>query len=842
MVSIGQSIIVNVQNKKIKYSSDNIFGLCVQFSKLLVHIANYDNMAECSALLTYIAVITTLILLLLCVGSIFMGIQWHRNKHLQNTQENHAFGIHVGVPSNDTGMLYGPQTPSEHNRHAKFGETLKSSTMRSEASDANTFNGNMTDTDTNKQKEDEHEHDDADIIATQQYLTQIAEAMYTGSIQINEGSEDHGLGAGTHTSTNGSPNRIGIGNEMVNYTPTIENMGHNVEISMIEAYIDTDNQIVEGSIIINKNVAENYLTVSVQDDIETDDENDDDHDHERLTNTHTNTHTNTNTNTQTHSHDHFHSPSGNHLQAGSPDKHHKGQSTMQSEILNKKYLGYNPSFNTVDMWQPDFRAQRGDRDQEELFRDFLGSSIDPDSDDNDENEDEDDDNDNRSRRDDTMQTRGNGGTHQVFDSRNHLGLGKNDSYYNSYNSINGGSYYDHERAPSNQSSMMYNYNDHSTKNSFAGKIPALITKNTMSAGTINESKSVSYDWDKNKLKQAHSEALTAMTATTTQTQTQTNPNENSDSDNNNNKVFVKIFDPQSHEIATLGGNVEKHPPTPPAQTQLQSQNSSKQGRVTGGQLAPIQTQGGKKIEQKSLPMTKLNQQNTLTPPQQNFGNKGRKIQKRSLILKIRSKDLFHENDDTPGFEENLRYFQTLSKLNNASGTDEKNKDDDDDDFVDVSNYAGGANNGNNNNNNNNNNRRQSKKRIRQKSEINIGDWTHRDVCNWLKDELLADNTLSVKQITKILVKFEMNYISGHVLLVLDQELLESIGIDKDYIQEKILKLTNKLPTQKGTQLRHIPSTIVPTGSAHTSINIKGSPMENNDLSNNSKSKKEETAF
>ena len=58
---------------------------------------------------------------------------------------------------------------------------------------------------------------------------------------------------------------------------------------MSEAYIDTDNQIVEGSMIINKNVVENYLTVSVQDDMETDDENDDDHDHERLTNTHTNT-------------------------------------------------------------------------------------------------------------------------------------------------------------------------------------------------------------------------------------------------------------------------------------------------------------------------------------------------------------------------------------------------------------------------------------------------------------------------------------------------------------------------------------------------------------------------
>ena len=68
----------------------------------------------------------------------------------------------------------------------------------------------------------------------------------------------------------------------------------------------TDNQIVEGPMIINKNVVENHLTVTAQDDMETDDESDDDHDHERLTNTHTNT--------QTYSHDHFHSPSGNHLQ------------------------------------------------------------------------------------------------------------------------------------------------------------------------------------------------------------------------------------------------------------------------------------------------------------------------------------------------------------------------------------------------------------------------------------------------------------------------------------------------------------------------------------------------
>ena len=37
----------------------------------------------------------------------------------------------------------------------------------------------------------------------------------------------------------------------------------------------------------------------------------------------------------------------------------------------------------------------------------------------------------------------------------------------------------------------------------------------------------------------------------------------------------------------------------------------------------------------------------------------------------------------------------------------------------------------------------------------------------------------------------MNYIAGHVLLMLDSELLESIGIEKQYIGDTIVNLTKQ---------------------------------------------------
>ena len=72
---------------------------------------------------------------------------------------------------------------------------------------------------------------------------------------------------------------------------------------------------------------------------------------------------------------------------------------------------------------------------------------------------------------------------------------------------------------------------------------------------------------------------------------------------------------------------------------------------------------------------------------------------------------------------------------------------------------------------------------------NIRDWTYQDVCDWLKSELLNDSTMTNDTIDKIILKFEMNYIGGHVLLVLDQELLESIGIETENIRQKILEIT-----------------------------------------------------
>ena len=74
----------------------------------------------------------------------------------------------------------------------------------------------------------------------------------------------------------------------------------------------------------------------------------------------------------------------------------------------------------------------------------------------------------------------------------------------------------------------------------------------------------------------------------------------------------------------------------------------------------------------------------------------------------------------------------------------------------------------------------------------IADWTYRDVSTWLKDELLNDESISLNVLRKILLKFEMNYVSGNVLLVLDQQALHKMGITKSHMAEKILKLTQKL--------------------------------------------------
>ena len=85
------------------------------------------------------------------------------------------------------------------------------------------------------------------------------------------------------------------------------------------------------------------------------------------------------------------------------------------------------------------------------------------------------------------------------------------------------------------------------------------------------------------------------------------------------------------------------------------------------------------------------------------------------------------------------------------------------------------------------------------SRGNIRDWTYQDVCDWLKRELLNDSTIKNETIDKIMLKFEMNYIAGHVLLVLDQELLESIGIETENIRQKILALT-----QPKLKQQHVP--------------------------------------
>ena len=67
----------------------------------------------------------------------------------------------------------------------------------------------------------------------------------------------------------------------------------------------------------------------------------------------------------------------------------------------------------------------------------------------------------------------------------------------------------------------------------------------------------------------------------------------------------------------------------------------------------------------------------------------------------------------------------------------------------------------------------------------VMNWTYAEVWDWLQNELLKDNNILRDAIRRVVCKFEMNYIyiyiSGHVSLVLDQEVLESMGITKEYI-------------------------------------------------------------
>lgn len=77
----------------------------------------------------------------------------------------------------------------------------------------------------------------------------------------------------------------------------------------------------------------------------------------------------------------------------------------------------------------------------------------------------------------------------------------------------------------------------------------------------------------------------------------------------------------------------------------------------------------------------------------------------------------------------------------------------------------------------------------------VSKWTNKDVCNWLKFCLLKDNNVSSSLVDRVLLKFDAQYVDGQVLLVLDQDLLQEIGISKADIIKKILILANELKQQ-----------------------------------------------
>ena len=72
-----------------------------------------------------------------------------------------------------------------------------------------------------------------------------------------------------------------------------------------------------------------------------------------------------------------------------------------------------------------------------------------------------------------------------------------------------------------------------------------------------------------------------------------------------------------------------------------------------------------------------------------------------------------------------------------------------------------------------------------------------------------------------MLKFEMNYIAGHVLLVLDQELLESIGIETENIRQNILTLT-----QHALRQQHVPQISQEIHAINSDIHDKSDKMGN----------------
>ena len=64
--------------------------------------------------------------------------------------------------------------------------------------------------------------------------------------------------------------------------------------------------------------------------------------------------------------------------------------------------------------------------------------------------------------------------------------------------------------------------------------------------------------------------------------------------------------------------------------------------------------------------------------------------------------------------------------------------------------------------------------------------------NWRKYCLLRDDHVPSEMVDNALLKFDANYVDEQVLLVLDQDLLQDLGISKADIIKKILVLANEL--------------------------------------------------
>ena len=93
----------------------------------------------------------------------------------------------------------------------------------------------------------------------------------------------------------------------------------------------------------------------------------------------------------------------------------------------------------------------------------------------------------------------------------------------------------------------------------------------------------------------------------------------------------------------------------------------------------------------------------------------------------------------------------------------------------------------------------------------IEDWSFQDVCDWIKDNLLNDIinsknlniNINFEFLKKLIITFEMNYSMQMVIVALDCQLLNKIGITKQNIFDKIENIMKKNTNMEPSRMADI---------------------------------------